>query len=159
MINEALNNPPIKWYGTTLCRQLTDDQFVQYKYPADGCSEIHMIWTDTPALMTCWNDPNYTAKGYQNPKIEFMLAQHPWMENDCLFADIILPVTTKFENDDIGIDNFTAEFGTLYLDPKCIEPKGESKSDYECVCAIAEKLGLLKNTPRARAWMNGSKRV
>ncbi len=103
-----------------------------------------MIWTDTPALMTCWNDSNYTAKGYQNPKIEFMLAQHPWIENDCQFADIILPVTTKFENEDIGIDNFTAEFGTLYLDRKCIEPKGESKSDYEAVCAIAEKLGLLK---------------
>ncbi len=144
MVTEALNNPPISWYGTTLCRQLTEDQFVQYKYPADGCSEIHMIWTDTPALMTCWNDSNYTAKGYQNPKIEFMLAQHPWIENDCQFADIILPVTTKFEIDDIGIDNFTAEFGTLYLDQKCIEPRGESLSDYEVVCAIAEKLGLLE---------------
>jgi trimethylamine-N-oxide reductase (cytochrome c) len=144
MITEALNNPPISWYGTTLCRQLTENQFVQYKYPADGCSEIHMIWTDTPALMTCWNDSNYTAKGYRNPKIEFMLAQHPWVENDCQFADIILPVTTKFENDDIGIDNFTAEFGTLYLDQKCIEPRGESRSDYEVVCAIAAKLGRLE---------------
>jgi anaerobic selenocysteine-containing dehydrogenase len=144
LINEALNNPPISWYGTTLARQLTEDQFVKYEYPAKGCSEIHMIWTDTPALMTCWNDANYTSKGYQNPKIEFMLAQHPWVENDCQFADIILPVTTKFENDDIGIDNFTAEFGTLYLDQKCIEPRGESRSDYEVVCAIAEKLGLLK---------------
>ena len=103
-----------------------------------------MIWTDTPALMTCWNDSNYTAKAYRSPKIEFMLAQHPWIENDCQFADIILPVTTKFENDDIGIDNFTAEFGTLYLDQKCIEPSGESRSDYEVVCAIADKLGLLK---------------
>ncbi|MBN1189726.1 MAG: molybdopterin-dependent oxidoreductase [Dehalococcoidales bacterium] len=143
-INDALNNPPVSWYGTTLCRQLTENQFVQYKYPADGCSEIHMIWTDTPALMTCWNDSNGIARGYQNPKIECMVAQHPWIENDCQFADIILPVTTKFEIDDIGIDNFTAEFGTLFLDQKCVEPKGESKSDYEVVCAIAEKLGLLK---------------
>jgi len=144
MITEALNNPPVSWYGTTLARQLTENQFVKYKYPADGCSEIHMIWTDTPALMTCWNDSNYTARGYQNPKIEFMMAQHPWIENDCEFADIILPVTTKFENDDIGIDNFTAEFGTLYLDQKCIEPRGESRSDYEVVCAVAEKLGMLE---------------
>jgi molybdopterin guanine dinucleotide-containing S/N-oxide reductase-like protein len=142
-IHEAINNPPIKWYGTTLARELTENQFVQYKYPEDGCSEVHMIWTDTPALMSCWNDSNYTAKAYQNPKIEFMLAQHPWIENDCQFADIILPVTTKFENDDIGIDNFTAEFGTLFLDPKCIDARGESKSDYEIVCAIAEKLGML----------------
>jgi len=102
-----------------------------------------MIWTDTPALMTCWNDSNYTAKAYQNPKIQFMVAQHPWIENDCEFADIILPVATKFELNDIGIDNFTAEFGTLFLDEKCVNPKGESKSDYEVVCAVAGRLGVL----------------
>lgn len=144
LINKAIMEPPITWYGTTLCVYPTEDQFVQYKYPNDGCSEIHMIWTDTPALMSCWNDSNYTAKAYQNPKIEFMLAQHPWIENDCLFADIILPVTTKFENDDIGVDHYTAEFGSVFLDRKCIEPRGESRSDYEVVCAIAEKLNLLQ---------------
>jgi molybdopterin guanine dinucleotide-containing S/N-oxide reductase-like protein len=142
-IHEAINDPPISWYGTAWCRDLAEEQFVQYKYPADGAPEIHMMWTDTPALMTCWNDSNYIAKAFQNPKIEFILAQHPWIENDCQFADIILPVATKFELDDIGVDNLTAEFGTLFLDEKCIEPRGESKSDYEVVCAIAEKLGVL----------------
>ena len=48
LIHEAINNPPLKWYGTTRCIEKTEDQFVEYKYPADGCSEIHMIWTDTP---------------------------------------------------------------------------------------------------------------
>jgi molybdopterin guanine dinucleotide-containing S/N-oxide reductase-like protein len=142
-IHEAINDPPISWYGTAWCRDLTEEQFVEYKYPADGAPEIHMMWTDTPALMTCWNDSNYIAKAFQNPKIEFILAQHPWIENDCQFADIIFPVATKFELDDIGVDNLTAEFGTLFLDEKCIEPRGESKSDYEVVCAIAEKLGVL----------------
>ena len=82
----------------------TEDQFKKYVYPAEGCSEIHMIWTDSPCLMTCWNDSNSIAKAYRAPMIEFMLAQHPWLENDCLFADIILPVNTKFEEDDIGDD-------------------------------------------------------
>jgi len=136
LIAKAILKPPISWYGTTSCRHPTEDQFVQYKYPADGCSEIHLIWTDTPSLMTCWNDSNYTAKAYQSPKIEFILAQHPWIENDCQFADIILPVATKFELDDIGVDNFSAEFGTLYIDAQCIPPKGESRSDYEAVCAV-----------------------
>jgi anaerobic selenocysteine-containing dehydrogenase len=151
MIHEAINNPPLKWYGTTLCRKTTDDQFIPHKYPVDGCSEVHMIWTDTPAMMTCWNDPNYTARAYQNSKIEFMLAQHPWMENDCLFADIILPVNTKFETEDIGVDNYTAEFGTMYLDAQCIEPRGESRSDYEATCAIADKLGLLKDYTQGKS--------
>jgi trimethylamine-N-oxide reductase (cytochrome c) len=143
-INEATHEKPLTWHGTTQSRALTENQFVQYQYPVEGCSEIHMIWTDTPSLMTCWNDANYIGKAYQNTKIDFILAQHPWIENDCQFADIILPVTTKFEHSDIGVDNYTAEFGTLFLDEQCIEPRGESKSDYECVCAVAEKLGMLE---------------
>jgi molybdopterin guanine dinucleotide-containing S/N-oxide reductase-like protein len=143
-INEATHENPMRWMGTTWCRDLTPDQFVEYHYPIEGCSEVHMMWCDTPALMTCWNDTNYIAKAFQNPKIECIVTQHPWIENDCQFADIILPVATKFELDDIGVDNLTAEFGTLFLDEKCIEPKGESRSDYECVCAVAEKLGVLE---------------
>jgi trimethylamine-N-oxide reductase (cytochrome c) len=37
----------------------------------------------------------------RSPKIEFILAQHPWMENDCLFSDIILPTNTHLEVEDI----------------------------------------------------------
>jgi len=143
-ILEASHENPLTWYGQVFCRVLTEDQFIQYQYPKPGCSEVHMLWTDSPALMSCWNDSNYFAKAFQSPKIEFILAQHPWIENDCQFADIILPVATKFELEDIGVDNLTAEFGTVYLDPKCVDPKGESLSDYETVCAIAEKLGVLE---------------
>ena len=31
------------------------------------------------------------------PKIEFILAQHPWMENDCQLADLVLPTHTMLE--------------------------------------------------------------
>jgi len=144
LVPDAILNPPISWYGTTLCKEPVEDQFVKYTYPAEGCSEIHMIWTDTPSWMTCWNDSNSMVEALRSPKIEFTLAQHPWLENDCLFADIILPSTTKFETDDIGTDALSGEYKTIFLDGKCIEPIGESKSEYEIVCAIAEKLGLLE---------------
>ena len=89
------------------------------------------------------NDGNSILKAYRHPKIEFILAQHPWLENDCTFADLILPSNTKFETEDIGVDIFSGQFDAIFPEPKCIEPRGESKSDYEVVCAIAEKLGLL----------------
>jgi trimethylamine-N-oxide reductase (cytochrome c) len=63
-----------------------------------------MIWTDAPCQVTCWNDGNLTAKAYQDPSIECIVAQHPWLENDCYFADIIFPVVTKHEMHDIGND-------------------------------------------------------
>ena len=135
---------PISWYGTTLCRESIDNQFKKYTYPAEGCSEIHMIWTDSPSWITCWNDSNTYTQALRSEKIEFILAQHPWLENDCLFADIILPSTTKFETEDIGADAFAGEYKTVFIDGKCIEPIGESKSEFEIVSAIADKLGLLK---------------
>jgi len=142
LIHEAILNPPISWYGTTLWSEPVEDQFHKYTYPAEGCSEVHMIWTDTPCWITCWNDSNYYIKALRSPKIEFILAQHPWMENDCQFADIILPVSTKLEQDDIALGGTSDLFDVLFLEEKCVEARGESKSDYEAVCLIAEKLGL-----------------
>ncbi len=142
-IHDAILNPPISWYSTTLFKPV-EEQFKKYTYPVEGCSEIHMIWTDTPCWITCWNDSNKYIEALRSSKIEFFLAQHPWLENDCMYADIILPSNTKFEHDDIGHDMFSGQFFTMHHEKRCIEPLGESKSDYEVVCAVAEKLGLLE---------------
>jgi hypothetical protein len=75
---------------------LVMDQFNEYTYPIpkeEGGSEIHMMWTDTPCRITCWNGGNETELAMRNPKIEFIVAQHPWLENDCIYADIILPAS------------------------------------------------------------------
>ncbi len=142
-IHDAILNPPISFHSTTLFKPL-EEQFKTFTYPVKGCSEVHMIWTDSPCLMTCWNDGNAIAKAYSSPEIEFMLAQHPWLENDCLYADIILPSNTKFETEDIGLDSYSGQFYTIFHEKVCVEPLGESHSDYEIICMIAEKLGLGK---------------
>jgi trimethylamine-N-oxide reductase (cytochrome c) len=151
LIHDAILNPPLSWYGTTLSRAPVEDQFNKYYYPAEGCSEVHMIWTDTPCWITCWNDSNTYIKALRSPKIEFILAQHPWLENDCLFADIILPVNTKLEEEDITVDNMSGQFSVLLNQKKSIEPLGESKSDYEVACMVAERFGLLEEYTGGRS--------
>ena len=84
----------------------------------------------------------------RSPKIEFILSQHIWLENDCLFADIILPVSTKFEEEDIATDVNNGQFSLIINEEKCIEPLGEARSDYDIVCLIAERLGLLEKYTR-----------
>lgn len=134
-----------EWYGNKHgMRSPREDQFVKYKYPADGCSQIHLIWTDSPSWITCWNDGNNFVRAMRDESIEFIFAQHPWIEDDCLFADIILPVNTKLEEDDIGSDFFSGQMDLLYPQPRCIDSLGESFSDYEIVCKIADRLGLLE---------------
>jgi trimethylamine-N-oxide reductase (cytochrome c) len=133
------------WFGNRYgVRSEKEEQFVQYKYPAEGASKIHMIWTDSPSWITCWNDGNNFIRAMRHPDIEFIMCQHPWIENDALFADLLLPVNTKLEEDDIGSDVFSGQLDLLYPQPRCIEPLGESISDYEVVCKIAERLGLLE---------------
>ncbi|SDE71150.1 molybdopterin-dependent oxidoreductase [Sporomusa acidovorans] len=150
---------PMTWYGVTSSGFPADDQFVEYQYPIEeGGSELHMIWTDTPCWTTCWNGGNSMIKALRSPKIEFVLAQHPWLENDCLFADIILPVSSKFEQEDIACDNQSGAFNSLYYEGKCVETRGEAKSDYECVCEVAKKLGVYEEYTKGMTYEDLIKR-
>lgn len=139
-----LSDVPITWFGSGAHASPTEDQFKQYVYPIPkekGGSEIHMVWSDSPCRTTCWGGGNETVEAFQSPKIECVVVQHPWLENDTLLADIILPVNTKLEEKDFGIDR-DSQFFSIFLEGQSIEPIGESKSDYEAVCEVAKKLGV-----------------
>ena len=142
MVHDAILNGHFEIYGSSHQMLPLEDQFKKYTYPAPRCSPIHMIWSDTPCLMTCWNDSNRNAEAYRHESIETFVVQHPWIENDCLFADLILPVSTKFELNDIGTEFIGYQYDTLFLEEKCIEPIGESKSNWEIVVEIADRLGV-----------------
>jgi len=104
------------------------------------------VWTDSPSWITCWNSGNDYVRAMQHPDIEFMWPA-PVAGERCLLADIILPVNTKLEEDDIAA---TSSAASTICSPEtqCIEPLAESYSDYEIVCMLADHLGLLKDTPR-----------
>jgi anaerobic selenocysteine-containing dehydrogenase len=142
LLHDVIESGTYDIYGSSDQMEPVDDQFKHYVYPLPGKNEIHMLWSDTPCFTTCWNDSNAFHRAMRNPKIEFVLIQHPRMENDSLFADIILPSNTKYEEDDIGADHWPVQYNCIYLEDRAIEPRGDTMSDYEMVVAIAEKLGL-----------------
>ncbi len=142
-IQQAIENPPLTFYGSGAIETPTEDQFIKYTYPLEkGGAEIHMIWTDTPCRITCWNHGNWTIDAFRNPKIETVVAQHPWLENDCLIADVILPSNTTLEVEDI-VTNVRqgVNFHSIAIMEQATLPIGESKSDYEVVLEVAKKLG------------------
>jgi len=144
LVPDAILNPPVSWWGCESEMASRENQFRKYTYPMENCPEIHMVWSDSPCWITCWNEGHRLVKAFRDPKIEFVMAQHPWLENDCLLADIILPVNTVFEEDDISLDTQSGQYTVIFPEHKCIDSIGESMSDYEIVCAIAERLGVLK---------------
>ena len=151
MVHDAILDGKFTIRGSSLQSTPAEEQFEEYHYPAEGCSPIHMIWSDSPCLLTCWNDSNRMVDAYRHESVEFFVAQHPWLENDCLFADLILPVNTKLEEEDIGADTESVTFEMIFLEEQCIESLGESKSDYEIVCMVAERLGLLEEYTEGRS--------
>lgn len=134
----------LKWYGQTAIWAPTNDQFKQYQFPEDGEPHLHMIWSDTPCWSTCWNGGNKFVQALRSDKLDFVLVQHPWFENDCIYADIILPVSTNVELEDVCDDSRTGCFNAVLYEQQCIDHLGESLSDWETVCAIADKLGVLE---------------
>jgi trimethylamine-N-oxide reductase (cytochrome c) len=144
LIQKAIEHEgPITFRGTGAQNALVLDQFNEHTFPIDkeqGGTELHMIWTDSPCRITCWNYGNKTELAMRNPKIETIVAQHPWFENDCLYADIVLPANTFMEVDDIltNIRQGTQQPNIMIAD-KAVEPVGESKSDSEIVLEVSRK--------------------
>jgi len=146
LVPQAILDQPITWYGTCSPKVLAADQSRPFGYPAaadEGGTRIHMIWTDSPCWTTCWNEGNRYAQALRDPSIEFVLTEHPWLENDTLLSDIILPTTTRLEEYDIGVSSASEGWKCLYMVKDCIKPIGESITDYEVSLEVAKKLELL----------------
>jgi trimethylamine-N-oxide reductase (cytochrome c) len=101
-----------------------------------------MIWMDNPCRTTCWNNGYLSIEAFRSPKIECIVVQHPWLENDSVFADIILPTNTKLEEEDLAVQSLGVPLKGVAIEKQAIEPVGESLSDYEAVGEVARKLGL-----------------
>jgi molybdopterin guanine dinucleotide-containing S/N-oxide reductase-like protein len=145
LVHHAILHPPVYSWGSTLLMEKVEDQFKKFPYPLpkeQGGTEVHMIWMDNPCRTTCWNNGYLSIEAFRSPKIETLVVQHPWLENDTIYADIILPVNTKIEEDDFMRSLIGVPQRGMLLEEHAIEPLGESKSDYEAVGEVAKKLGL-----------------
>jgi trimethylamine-N-oxide reductase (cytochrome c) len=158
LVPEAITNPPVSWYGGKIGAPV-EEQFVKFTYPMPGCSEVHMIWADTVSNTANWNNTNRWVEAFRHQKIETIVAQAMFLENDALFADIVLPLCTQLEREDFnypGLLSYLSKkdvpwaegrggdvnnFAVIYMN-KCIEPLYESKSDYEISRLVAERLGV-----------------
>jgi trimethylamine-N-oxide reductase (cytochrome c) len=140
LIHDAILRAPIEWYGHTTCVLPREDQFNKYQFPIEGGSRLHMIWSDTPCWSTCWNNSFEFQDAVRDESIETIVIQHPWFENDCLFADILLPVSVMLELDDINADNCSGQFSSVVYVEHAIEPVAESRSDYIITLDVAEAL-------------------
>ena len=129
-----------------------EGQFMKYSYPAPGHSEVKLYYKYGGSHFGTMTDSNRYSRMYRSDKLEFVVNQAIWFEGETKFADVILPACTNFERWDIS--EFANSGGyiehsfnqcnhrVMTMQHKCIEPLGESKSDYQIFLDLATRLGL-----------------
>ena len=127
-------------------------QFRKTKYPAPGHSTVKMYYKYGGSYFGSQPESNRFADMYRSDKLEFVVNQSIWHEGEARFADVILPACTSFERWDIGefancggyIDRSYIQNNhrIVHMQHKCIEPLGESRSDFDIFQAVANRLGL-----------------
>lgn len=75
-------------------------------------------------------------------KVDFVFARAYSMKADAMYADIVLPITTRWEVDQDVFYFAMADKENAFAYRKILDPLYESKSDWEIDKAIAERLGL-----------------
>ncbi|MFZ7132834.1 MAG: molybdopterin-dependent oxidoreductase [Eubacteriales bacterium] len=130
---------PMSWWGHGGFLPV-EDQFNKYTYPAeDGGAELHMMWYQKNCFSVCWNHGYKWHDMYRDSKIECIVFQSITFENDNQFGDIILPINTNMEEEDITFNKGRTP-ALCYHEGPAAQPIGESKSDMEACALIAEKL-------------------
>jgi len=87
------------------------------------------------SILTSLPNPNLWKKCFRN--LDFMVVFDRFMTGDAMYADIILPATTNFEN--LGYQRYPG--GYCQLRQKVIEPIGEARSSFLFLTQLAGKLG------------------
>jgi trimethylamine-N-oxide reductase (cytochrome c) len=126
---DCVYNPPVDYWAS-------EDYYFKRTYPMEGASEVHFTWAAACAFTGTKQAGFRNLKGYLSPKIECVVMQHMYLE-DQVFGDIILPICVQYElpNINAAYDAFT----TLAIFRNNVEPIGESKGDLMAVLEVAKK--------------------
>ena len=113
----------------------------------DGPPVAALIIQNTNPLVVC-PDSFKVREGFLRDDL-FVCVHEQFMTDTAAMADIVLPATTFLEHDDI----YTAGGHThLQVARKVIEPVGESRSNHQVLCGLAERLGASHPGFRMTEW-------
>jgi anaerobic dimethyl sulfoxide reductase subunit A len=103
----------------------------------------------TNCLINQHADVNRSAEILRDEsKVEFIVVQDNFLTPTGMFADIILPACTQLET--WGVEDGWKYGDEVILQPKLVEPPGESKSDYRICADLAERLGIAETFTEGR---------
>lgn len=92
------------------------------------------------SIITSFPNPDLWRKSFET--LDFLAVIDRFRTADSLYADIVLPSTTLFEN-----ESYVTYEGIVQHRKRVIEPQGEARSDWDIARSIAQRLGYAAKFP------------
>ncbi|MBU1195152.1 MAG: molybdopterin-dependent oxidoreductase [Proteobacteria bacterium] len=103
--------------------------------------KIRALFVLGASLLTSWPDPGLWKKALG--ELDFLVTIDLQMTQDAAWADIVLPATTAFEQ-----ESYCYYGNAVRIREKLIEPVGDSRSSYDILAKLADRLGYGHLYPR-----------
>ncbi len=111
-------------------------------YPSD----IHAIYCVGSNIINQSCDVKKGMAAFE--KVDFSVCHEVFLTPTARFCDVVLPSTTTLEREDIGIP-WLGNY--LLYKPQVIPPLDQTRSDYDILCNLAERLGFLPEFSAGRS--------
>jgi len=102
--------------------------------------DIHVLVSETNNYLTSQAHTNKGIEAFR--KVDFVFASAYYMKLDAQYADVVVPVTTRWENHKGHLYSAMKDKENGYASRAPIPPQGESKSDRDIAVMLAERLGI-----------------
>ena len=128
--------------GLSLKRGLTTTEILSNVRP-DGVRSLY-IMGENPMM----SEPNLNVTREHMQDLEFLVAQDLFINESGAFADVFLPATSWAEKE----GTFTNTDRRVQRVRKAIEPRGQSRPDWEIICDLAQRIEKRLAPPSSAGW-------
>lgn len=108
-------------------------------------NDMHVIISLGNTFQQYWANMNKTREWIDS--LDFIVHIGMYYEDTVKYADIVLPVCSKFE-DTVEHSIVRSDYNHVNLQTKCIDPLFDSKPDFDVMRLIAESVGLGEYLPK-----------
>jgi formate dehydrogenase alpha subunit len=135
---QRVNHPQInekfeKAWGTSLSSKIGLALTEMFNAAQDGKLKAMYLIGENPILSDA--DANHIKKAIQS--LDFLVVQDIFLTETAELADVVLPATTFAEKD----GTFTNTERRVQRIRKVLNPRGDSRGDWEIVCEVARRMG------------------